>query len=138
MQPVPRVPPTIAPECPRTTATLDTTRKLAGDDAASIPNAGRVTRGDIRGSDGLLHHHAGFHHALDFARRRVLMMRLFHVHLRHLDDLVLVVALNHEATVALDHLHIHHVRRHRSTPRLTQAGCPRMIQGLYERSPRRR
>src|SRR5881397_1468218 len=89
MQPVPRVPPTIAPECPRTTATLDTTRKFAGDDAASIPDAGRVTRGDDRGSDRLL---------------------------RHLDDLVLVVALYHEATVALDHLHIHHVRRHRSNP----------------------
>src|SRR5439155_11827870 len=25
-----------------------------------------------------------------------------------------------------------------ATPRLTQAGCPRMIQGLFERSPRSR
>src|SRR5206468_4117897 len=66
--------------------------------------------------DGLLHHPAGLHHALDFARGPVLMMRVLHMHLRHRDDLVLVVALHHEATVALHHFHIHHVRRHRSNP----------------------
>src|SRR5439155_20806330 len=128
---------TTTAECPRTTAAVDGTRKLAGDDATPVPHAGRVTRGDVRRSNGLLHHHAGLHHALDFARGHVLLVRVLHMHLRHLDDFVLVVALHHEATVALHHLHIHHVRRHRSNPRLTQAGCPRMIQGLYERSPRR-
>src|SRR2546428_632350 len=62
----------------------------------------------------LFHHHGGLHHALDFARRHVLLMCLFRVHLRHLDDLVLAVALHHEATVALTHFHVHHVRRHRN------------------------
>src|SRR3989449_174065 len=76
----------------------------------------RVTGGDARRSNGLLHHHAGLHHALDFARGHVLLVRVLHVHLRHLDDFVLVVALHHEATLALHHLHVHHVRRHRSTP----------------------
>src|SRR5438093_10645960 len=53
------------------------------------------------------------------------MMRLLRVHLSHLDDLVLAVALHHEATIALDHFHVHHVGRHRkpiSSPRPGRTG----------------